>query len=1174
MPRLTAVVRVGIVTLASAALFGSCNGDKSPPAGPAAGAPPPSFALSVTSSNFQQCANGGDGGEPCFYINGVLNDSKSLYHESDVIAERFVVPGLTVGHSYRLVFDYGWEKAVNPGHMNYDFLAGWNTTLGPLANPCGDPLGNGSADIRGVCNADHTVKATHSGANAAFQVVPDAIFTTNAPLGLSTELQAAIDRFQASRGADAVRVDILGGSFPAGAFDNVTYKVNGDDVAGRFTVRFVAGQTTVMLLWGGHFADSRDYRLALWDDDKNAATPEHQGNLTGAAGQTGAPFHFTQQYLKNLNTGDSTGIGSLSNNVQGSVLEPVPAASIAIAPSAINGIGESHTFTVTLKKDLDDGAGPVPAAGEHVTATLTAAGGATVQLNAAASSCDNAGANTDANGQCTMVFTSNAAGTVTGSATATLLLGGTSVTVTTDGSGDNSSAAVKTFLAGSLRWLKHDGASQLLGGAVFTVCRTQLWDSDLNGGAGGYTDIADVCFDVSDDVSGTDNTSAPPADRDGTAGEFELGGLILGKYTIKEKTAPAGYILDPDTESADLSTTTTSVTITVAFVDISPDAFITIGPSTATNDVGVAHTFVAVMTAIPNGGSPVSIADFTITVSPTPSTPGTTTCGAFDAATNSKSCSRTISSNVAGTFTANASATATVAGVTLTRDTDPATAGIGAGPGGSGPAVKTYVAPLLSITKTPDLATDAGGTVHPGGTAAFTITVSNSAAAGTGTANGVKMVDTLPAGLSWSETNDKCAIDQIIVNTVSRDRITCDIGSLAPGGSFPVTVSATIPNSFLQNDPSPAGTPLEIDGDLVDGAAAGRDWASLPSTVFTCTIPRLGCDIDLPTGTGDNSFGQGTKEDTPVPTVVSGSIPNNKSDLLRFYVAKERFVTTDYLYLAWERVQEPNGTTNMDFELNQSSVLSANGVTPVRTAGDILIKYDLSRGGTVPSLGFHRWVTSGSPAVVCEASNSLPCWSKIQVLTTDVAGAINPVPVSEPIAGGTLSARTFGEASINLQASGIFEPGVCRIFGKAYLKSRSSDSFTSELKDFIAPIPVQISNCAPRTLDNTAWASATNFAPTGGNLGDPIFDTGKIVVTESGSASLYIAPTTLQLGSARGEVTTVAVTAPVALEVNGRREAQRTGDGATARRSGTRSHVASTSPPSTAMPQASSIVVT
>ena len=288
--------------------------------------------------------------------------------------------------------------------------------------------------------------------------------------------------------------------------------------------------------------------------------------------------------------------------------------------------------------------------------------------------------------------------------------------------------------------------------------------------------------------------------------------------------------------------------------------------------------------------------------------------------------------------------------------------------------------------------------------------------------------------------------------------------------------------------------------------------SALKIPLVNCTSnPTIGCAIDLARSKDDDAFGQGSKEDTPVPTVVNGSIPNNKSDLFRFYVATERFVTTDFLYLAWSRVQEPNGTTNMDFELNQSSQLSANGVTPVRTAGDILVRYDLAQGGTVPELGFHQWVTVGNPATVCEASNTVPCWGTFQELSADVAAAINTVSVTEPIAGGSLSPRTFGEARINLQTSGIFEPGVCRLFGSAYLKSRSSDAFTSELKDFIAPIPVQITNCAPVTLNNTAWASATNFAPSGGNLGTPISDTGKIEVTENQTALLNVGGTAVGL---------------------------------------------------------------
>ena len=44
---------------------------------------------------------------------------------------------------------------------------------------------------------------------------------------------------------------------------------------------------------------------------------------------------------------------------------------------------------------------------------------------------------------------------------------------------------------------------------------------------------------------------------------------------------------------------------------------------------------------------------------------------------------------------------------------------------------------------------------------------------------------------------------------------------------------------------------------------------------------------DAPSGHNDDAFGQGTKEDTAVPTIVSGSIPPQKSDLTRFYAASE-----------------------------------------------------------------------------------------------------------------------------------------------------------------------------------------------------------------------------------------------------------------------------------------------
>ena len=155
------------------------------------------------------------------------------------------------------------------------------------------------------------------------------------------------------------------------------------------------------------------------------------------------------------------------------------------------------------------------------------------------------------------------------------------------------------------------------------------------------------------------------------------------------------------------------------------------------------------------------------------------------------------------------------------------------------------------------------------------------------------------------------------------------------------------------------------DGNLVvDGNET--DWANAPNRAF---------GDDKPTGQSDDSLGNGTKEDDAVPSVIDGSIPNNKSDLSRFYVASENAGDHDFLYLGWERVQDPSGTTNMDFEFNQSSTLSSNGITPVRTAGDVLVKYDLSQGGTKPTFGLHRWITQGNAAQDCEASAKLPCWA-------------------------------------------------------------------------------------------------------------------------------------------------------------------------------------------------------
>jgi hypothetical protein len=263
-----------------------------------------------------------------------------------------------------------------------------------------------------------------------------------------------------------------------------------------------------------------------------------------------------------------------------------------------------------------------------------------------------------------------------------------------------------------------------------------------------------------------------------------------------------------------------------------------------------------------------------------------------------------------------------------------------------------------------------------------------------------------------------------------------------------------------------ANSTFEIDGNLV--AETGTDWANIAGV-------KVG--VDKPTGQSDDSFGNGSKENSPVPSVVSGAIPNNKSDLTRFYVASEHANGQDFLYLAWERANTL-GTANMDFEFNQSSTPSANGVTPVRTAGDILITFDFSSGGNQINLGILSWQTAPpapgktgcfaglNPDGSSKIGGSPPCWgNRVDLAASGAAqGSVNSAAVLDPLSGANLAPDTFGEAAINLGLAGVLDPNACRSFGRAFLKSRSSDSFTAEMKDFIAPIPVEVNNCQPVTI--------------------------------------------------------------------------------------------------------------
>ncbi len=302
-----------------------------------------------------------------------------------------------------------------------------------------------------------------------------------------------------------------------------------------------------------------------------------------------------------------------------------------------------------------------------------------------------------------------------------------------------------------------------------------------------------------------------------------------------------------------------------------------------------------------------------------------------------------------------------------------------------------------------------------------------------------------------------------------------------------------------------AGSNFEIDTDAnikADDPAPSKDWGNVPQCSASVTTNCENRKADLASGGGDDSFGQGTKEDTAVPTVVDGSIPPNKSDLKFFGVFQEGDTATGFLNLYWSRVQDPSGTTNMDFEFNARQCTpgltpadpdcTSNGVTPIRSIGDLLIIYDLANGGTNPVLSLREWTGTE--------------WGAATNLTTSgtATGSINttPIPASDADGLGAHSARTFGEAQIKLSA--IFnDPTKCEGFGSAYLKSRSSDAFNAATKDFIAPTAVNISNCGRvvvQKTDGTSALAGAEFTINPANSATPPSDD---LVPVSGATGLF-----------------------------------------------------------------------
>ena len=125
--------------------------------------------------------------------------------------------------------------------------------------------------------------------------------------------------------------------------------------------------------------------------------------------------------------------------------------------------------------------------------------------------------------------------------------------------------------------------------------------------------------------------------------------------------------------------------------------------------------------------------------------------------------------------------------------------------------------PALSITKTADAAT-----VSTGSSIGFTVTVSNSSAAGTATAAGVSVGDPLPGGtgVSWSISPaysgpGTCSI----TGSAPTQTLSCSLGSLAAGASATVHVTSATTSASAGSYPNTA-TASATNGSSIQASAS------------------------------------------------------------------------------------------------------------------------------------------------------------------------------------------------------------------------------------------------------------------------------------------------------------------------------------------------------------------
>ncbi len=262
---------------------------------------------------------------------------------------------------------------------------------------------------------------------------------------------------------------------------------------------------------------------------------------------------------------------------------------------------------------------------------------------------------------------------------------------------------------------------------------------------------------------------------------------------------------------------------------------------------------------------------------------------------------------------------------------------------------------------------------------------------------------------------------------------------------------------------------FELEGNLVDGAAAGDDWVTLEggggsALAFTGILQDRVDD--------DTYFsGGGSKDHIDIPSWGSaGNSAPPKDEITNAYAASYSKDGRHIIYFGVDR-GATNGDAQMGFWFFQNAVApdGSGGFDGTHVArdegegvsGDLLVLSDFTKGGKVGSVKVYEWVGDGSGSHgdldlilsqnEADGQASPQCGATPQPTPDDSVCAIEnsgpvPVPSGWSYDGTSFAKSAFLEGGIDVSA--LF-PDSNPCFASFQAETRSSQETTATLKDFV-----------------------------------------------------------------------------------------------------------------------------